>query len=137
MNRPILHYLAGPFSTPDDELRHYRKYAHARCAVALKRAGYAVYAPIAETTALAEYGGITGTSWEDWREHDLNLLIRCDKILVMLIPGWKESLGVKGEVKFALKNNIPIEFVDEAATKFVITDVLAMFEVNHVEDLND
>lgn len=137
IKRSHLIYLAGPYSHKDRSIMEDRELKHAQCAVALKKQGLSIYAPIPETTALAKLAGLTGTSWEDWREHDLNLLGRCDEIMVMLIPGWKESLGVRGEVKFALKNNIPITFVSEDGSDKIRTNVLEMFEVGHVDELND
>lgn len=130
-------YLAGPFSHPDPKVMEEREKAHCECAVNLKSQGISVYCPIAETVSLAKHGNLAGTSWEVWREHDLNLLRRCDIIYVMQIDGWKQSVGVRGEVKFALKNRIPVGFIDKDCTYVVTTDVLEMFDVKSVDDLND
>lgn len=131
-------YLAGPISTtkPGQYLERIR--AHAKCAVQLESQGKVnIYSPACETHGYVELGGKIGTSWKDWKQHDLNILSRCNKLYVMLLDGWKESIGVKGEVKYALKNNIPIEFVNVEGTVTIITDVLEMFDIKEVEELND
>lgn len=135
INKP-LKYLAGPFSNPDQKIMDERKVLHAKLAVLLKNRGESIYAPIPETTCLTELGGLSGTSWKDWREHDLNLLQRCDELYVMLIQGWRESLGVRGEVKFAIQNNIPIRFINMEGELFRL-NVFEMFLIESEEELND
>jgi hypothetical protein len=141
MKHKKLVYLAGPYSHPDKAVRKNREICHSLCAVALKRQGEIdVYAPIPETTALCELGGLTGTDWNSWRGHDLNLLSRCDEIYVMMIDGYKESLGVRGEVKFALQNDIPVKFIDEDAMiliEYTRLEILDLFGVEEVTELND
>lgn len=134
--KPLI-YLAGPYSSPYTALMKERESIHAIVAVELKKQGNAVYCPIAETVTLAQLGGLSGTSWEDWRQHDLNLLSRCDQIYVLLIDGWKESLGVRGEVKFALKNHMPVYFINQEVDTVFGTDTLRMFGVTNIEELND
>jgi len=133
-------YLAGPITPPKDKPELYleRIRAHARCAVHLQSRGEVdIYSPASETHGFVELGGMSGTTWEDWRGKDLNQLSRCDEIYVMLLDGWKESLGVRGEVKYALKNNIPVSFVTVDGQDIVRTNTLEMFEVKSADDLND
>lgn len=137
MIRKALIYLAGPFSHTEKAIMNEREIQHAKCAIALKQQGLSIYAPITETTALEKLGGLKETSWAYWREHDLNLLSRCDELWVMLLDGYKESLGVKGEVKFAVKNSIPIKFVAIDGSYTLIKDILKEFDVKTIEELND
>src|SRR3990167_8226500 len=109
--RKPVNYLAGPYTHKDKAIMDEREVLHSKAANALKQAGLIVYAPIPETTALAKLGGMVETNWAFWRDHDLNMLDRCDKLLVLMIPGWKESVGVRGEVKFALTKGMPVEFL--------------------------
>lgn len=41
-------------------------------------------------------------------KHDLEWLSLCDCMLVL--EGWENSIGVRGEIKFAITNEIPIYF---------------------------
>lgn len=45
-----------------------------------------------------------------WEGYCLNLLKRCDKLIVLKIDGWDSSTGVRGEIKFCQENGIPIEY---------------------------
>lgn len=135
-----LYYLAGPYSHKDQAIMDQREIDHAKCAVELKLQGYSIYAPIPETTALTKLGGLVGTSWKDWRDHDLNLLSRCDEIIIILIEGWRESIGVRGEVKFAIQNDIPISYLDPNLYILIGVSneqVLDELGVDRVENLND
>ena len=150
--RNKLIYLASPYTHADDAVRYFREQEICRIAAALKRQGKHAYCPIAETTSVARHGKLVNTTWEEWREDDLTLLSRCDEIQVAMIDGWNESRGIRGEVKFALKNNIPVSFIMyEDADDIESSDldinlyflhgnekwVLAMFDVNSVDELND
>ena len=109
-------------------------------AVDLKNQGHHIYCPIAETAALAKHAHLLGTSWEDWREHDLVLLDRCDELWIAMIDGWQQSKGVRGELKFALQRGIPVCFVNLDAGFIVHQELggcLAMFDIKDIDELND
>lgn len=140
MKKHKLIYLAGPYSHKSRRVRVLREYAHAECAVRLLKNQQHVYSPIVETTALASRGGLTDTDWKFWRNHDLVLLGRCDNMYILTIGGWKESIGVRGEVKFALKHKKGIYFVTVDGTvskKLSKTKLLKYFNVKTEGELND
>jgi len=139
-NRKTLYYLAGPYTHESKAIMNEREIQHSKCAVALKNQGMAVYAPIPETTSLAKLGGMQETNWESWRDHDLNMLDRCDELLIMNINGWIQSKGVRGEVKFALQKGLPVHIIPEDGS-YIMTltkeALLELFGVSDVEMLND
>ncbi len=47
-----------------------------------------------------------------WEKYCLNLLWRCDKMLVLRLEGWDTSRGVLGEIEFCEKHNILVEYID-------------------------
>lgn len=51
---------------------------------------------------------------ETWLEGDLELLRRCDAVL--MVPGWSLSHGARLEMAFASDHNIQIFFVGETLT---------------------
>src|ERR1700752_1389041 len=110
MPKPLI-YLAGPLTHSDPIKEEQRAQDHSRYAGKLLQAGYLIYSPIAETWNIGKYAKIGG-KWETWREKDLLLLSKCDRMLILQLEGWNESKGVKGEVKFCLTNNIPISVYD-------------------------
>ncbi|MDP2692202.1 MAG: DUF4406 domain-containing protein [bacterium] len=67
--------------------------------------GYAVICPHLNTQYL-DSNNENGATPRKILQQDLELIKRCDGIL--LLRGWEYSHGVREEIKFCMKNNIPI-----------------------------
>lgn len=105
-------YLASPYS----------KYPYGREAAYLEackeaarcmQSGVAVFCPIAHSHSIEKEGldgNIMDGDW--WLIQDFAVLKKCDELWVYQMPGWKDSYGVRKEIEFALKNNIPIKWVE-------------------------
>ena len=54
---------------------------------------------------------------QGWYAFDLQLLARCDELLVLQLPGWEDSKGVLVEVAGAQSRGMPIRLMslEEAA----------------------
>ena len=52
------------------------------------------------------------SDWNYWKTYCETLILKCDKMIVIMLPGWEESVGVKGEIEFCKNNIIPIEYID-------------------------
>ena len=102
-------YLASAYSHPDPEVRLMRYWAAVKKAAELMKAGENIFSPIAHTH---EIGLILGDSVDHsfWMAQDKEILRRCDKLLVLLLPGWSESKGVAEEIEFARSIGIPVEY---------------------------
>lgn len=46
-----------------------------------------------------------------WLEYDFHILERCDKLYILRLEGWEQSLGVAAEKKFAEDKGIPVEYI--------------------------
>jgi len=92
-------YLASPYSHPDPAVRELRFRAACQAAVALLHAGRVVFSPIAHSHPLVEHG--LPTSWNFWQRFDCELLTRCDEVMVLMLDGWEESVGVQAEIRIA------------------------------------
>lgn len=102
-------YCASPYSHPDPEVRLARYWAAVTKAAELMKAGENIFSPIAHTH---EIGLILGDSVDHsfWMAQDKEILRRCDKLLVLMLPGWSESKGVAEEIEFARSIGIPVEY---------------------------
>ena len=106
-------YLASPFSSPSKALQHRRYKAVTKAGAYLtKHTGAAFILPITQSYALVKAMPSLGGSFISWAEIDFTLLSKCDELWVLTIPGWRESLGVMSEIKFAMNNNIPMWYVN-------------------------
>lgn len=101
-------YLAAPYND--------------KCSLIIQSRMEAVYEAMAEYTKRGEYiitplvmhevvtrHGIDGT-FEFWRGYCFDLLIKCDKMVVLMLDGWTNSSGVASEIEFCNLNNIPVEY---------------------------
>lgn len=108
----MLHYLASPYTHVDQAVMESRRIAACRKAGQLIAAGIAVVSPIAHNVAIInEIGGETG--WDAWRAQDSAMLASCSKVLVLCLPGWKDSKGVSAEIVLAKQLGKPIEYIQE------------------------
>lgn len=99
MNR-LLTYLACPYSHPDPLVRVRRFDAANQATVALiKEYGWNVFSPITHSHPL-HLRGLAG-DWAFWERMDTEYLECSTRIVVLRIPGWSQSVGVKAELKIA------------------------------------
>jgi hypothetical protein len=113
----LLIYLACPYSHPKEEIRTERFEWATKATAELTKAGLVVFSPITHSHCLTQYG-LQG-SWRFWRKIDIDYL-NCSKLIVVLtLPGWKESTGVSAELRFARKEKIPIDYLDPVHLKYL------------------
>lgn len=133
-------YLASPYSHPDEEVREQRAKNISRVAGTLMCHGFKIFCPIAHSHMIqTNTEGLDCTEWHFWREHDIDQLKDCDELWIVMLEGWLKSVGIKGEIKYAMKNNMPIKLITPCG--FVINDItygalLQMLETTF-EELND
>jgi hypothetical protein len=106
-----MEYLASPYTSPDPMLRAERKRLAAAAAARLMLAGRMIYSPIVHGGAIEDH--LPQEMPHDWwMRQCIAVLRRCDRLVVLRIPGWRESRGVTLEIEFAQTAGIPIEFVE-------------------------
>ena len=105
-------YLCCPYSHPDPAVQFYRYQKACRAQAKLIEAGVVVFSPLANSVPAVELGGLTA-SHSQFMALDLPILERCDEVLVLGLPGWTESRGVRSELFEALALAKPITQIDE------------------------
>lgn len=73
---------------------------------------YAFIGPITQSYQTAPFTKSKKGSFKYWEKIDLTFVSRCDELWVFTLPGWKESTGVKAEIKFAKAKKIPVKYID-------------------------
>ncbi len=104
-------YLASPYSHPDAEVRAERHRMACIAATRLIHAGRLAFSPIAHSHALVVEGQAPG-DWAFWRRYDLEMLDLCKELYVLMLPGWRESVGVVAEIKHACERKMKIAYTD-------------------------
>ena len=102
-------YLASPYSHPDPSVREIRFREACRAAATLIRLGQAVFSPIAHGHPIAAFG--LPTDWRFWEPFDRRQLQRCDEVVVLMLDGWRESVGVQAEIRIAGECGKPLRYL--------------------------
>lgn len=109
MKQP-LHYLASPYSQYQQGHEQAFLDAALSAAMLLKR-GMHVFSPICHSHPIAVHGHIDKVDHDFWLRLDIAILDECDSLLVLMMPGWNESRGVKAEIDHAEATGKPISYL--------------------------
>jgi hypothetical protein len=107
-------YLASPFSSSIKEVEDYRYKTVTKLAARLMR-NYevALITPITSSYNIKQTDpDFIGTDFEFWKEIDLAFVSRSDEVWVAEMDGWKDSIGVREEIRFALSKGIRVRIID-------------------------
>lgn len=104
-------YLAVPYSHPDPEIREMRFRQANMAAGKLMAKGYRIFSPISHSHPIAiDHGLPTDYRW--WREFDSEFLRMCDEVFVVKFDGWRESVGIREELKLARELGKPVTYLE-------------------------
>lgn len=67
--------------------------------------------PMIQDYALLPHLNVEAT-WAVWGKHCRALIQVCDEVWVMQYPGWDKSVGVTEEMRIALDNGKPVQFLE-------------------------
>lgn len=104
-------YIASPYSDPDIEVRSARYHKAQDYLYHCMLQKLNAYSPIVYFHPLAIRFQLLSTE-EPYIRHNVEMLEICDIIHILTLPGWKESLGVKHEIKFAQRWAKPIYLIN-------------------------
>ena len=85
--------------------------AVSRVAAALTESDHRIFCPLTYANALLEKGFDWRTD-EWWYEYDIGWLIHCTELIVLKLPGWSDSEGVRLEIETAEGRGIPISYME-------------------------
>lgn len=103
-------YLSSPYNHPDPEVKEKRRKAACSAAGYLIERGIPVHSPIAHNAAILEQtGGKSG--WEIWKPQDLAMLKASTEMVILCLPGWEASEGIRGEFHAAMEMGKPVTYM--------------------------
>lgn len=109
-NKPLI-YLAVPYSHPDPKIAEQRFNIVNKVAANLIAGGLHIFSPISHSHPIAIIGNLP-TDFNFWINYDRSFLECSNKLIVLMLDGWKESKGVTGEIAIAKELGIPIEYLE-------------------------
>lgn len=111
-----LWYLATVYTSHPGGLDRAYKDANETAARVIQIYGARVFCPIAHSHSLCEvYGTVNGlpgeTDADFWKWYDEPFLRKSDGLIVTMMPGWTESVGVTHEIKEMAAAGKPILYL--------------------------
>lgn len=106
-----LYYLASPYSHENPFVRHIRYEIINAIAAQLASQGFLLLEPIASCHNKSLLYKLPA-GYEFWKNRDRRLISRSDGIIVVIMPGWQESVGVTDEIEFATSLGLPVHYLN-------------------------
>ncbi len=100
-------YTADSYSAIDDNIKK-----AAALSIQLFQKGWNVFTPHKNTAHYEIYEGITDLNYRTWINTTLDILKRCDAII--MLDGWEDSKGSVNERAFALDNGIAVYYQEDS-----------------------
>lgn len=117
-------YLACPYSHSSMDVRLSRFEASAHAAADLIHRGMFVYSPITMThpidLVMAEEGETMGSDY--WCDFDEAFMQVCNEMIVLTIPGWRESSGIAREARFFEAAGKPVRYLSPTSNGYLLSD---------------
>jgi hypothetical protein len=111
-------YLAGPYSHPDPEVREARYDALTAMYARICRSGHVCYSPITQSHVAAVRHGLP-TDAQYWSKVNQSFMLACRELWILDLDGWRESRGVRMEVRWAVASNMPIVLLPKNTTEII------------------
>lgn len=113
-----LAYLASPYTpvgVADPRMRALimedRFHAVCNAAAKLMHKGKVVFSPIAHSHSIERhFPAVEGG--EFWKRQDEPYLLMCTELVVLMLPGWEQSTGLRHEIEAAQFRGIPITYME-------------------------
>lgn len=110
-DKPLL-YIACPYSSTDLLIQKERFKKVSKFAGKLVQAGNLVYSPISHSAPMA-WENKMGAKFSDWELLDFFYIDRADIVIVYMLEGWEESVGIAQELERAIENGKPVIYFPE------------------------
>lgn len=108
-------YLASPYTPHNGESIEERVHAVTEATARLiQKTGHSIFSPIVHSHYVANHlPDDLRLDHEFWMNQDLGILRHADAIWVYQLDGWQSSKGIQREIGYAIKQGIPMFYVDK------------------------
>jgi len=111
-------YLASPYSHPNPMVQEFRYLAAMDCTRQLLQNHRWVYSPIVHCHVLAHNHGMP-TDAEFWRDYNEAMISTATELVILGLPDWEKSTGVRFERTHAIALGIPTSLIIPEVTPYV------------------
>jgi hypothetical protein len=102
-------YVASPYTHQDNNIQGERYRLACAVIIGLMTKGISAFSPVAMNVPIAMMLHSQAT-WDQWRAFCSEIMSKCDELIVVTLPGWRESKGVQLEIEAAEKLGKPITY---------------------------
>ena len=115
-------YVGSPISSRNKIIQWQRVQAASEYTAALLRRGIPAFCPAAHSLGLIvaeQFAGRTlPNSWAWWKRADLPILGMATEFHVLMLSGWRKSVGVRAEIAEAKRLGIKVVYVSQKKIPF-------------------
>lgn len=105
-----MYYLAGPYTSEHSSTVTHRRLDHLHAEYWLMTHGIDVIAPINSSGSLEQIWDLP-IQYEFWQRRDRKSIRYSDGVIVIMMPGWEESVGVTDEIQYAKSKDKPVYYI--------------------------
>lgn len=119
-------YLACPYSDHSKDVREARFHAANEAAAHLIGQGKIVFSPISMThpidVVMAAEHETMGSDF--WVTFDEAFMVFCDEMIILALPGWTQSAGIRREIEFFRSALKPVKLMSAAQQSYLELEAL-------------
>jgi hypothetical protein len=102
-------YIASPYSHESVAIMQERFEQVRDFTAELIKSNVCAFSPIAHTHEMAQTNRMP-TDFQFWQDYCLSMLKKADKMVVLKIFGWEQSIGVAAEIEYCHQQGIEVEY---------------------------
>ena len=104
-------YLAVPYSDKNEDVMNFRASVSDFIFSELSKEGYTVYAPISSCHHISKKYGLP-RDYKFWKKMCEEFISIVNRVIVIALPGWEESVGVTAEIALAKARGLHVLILD-------------------------
>lgn len=124
-----VYYFASPYSSECAYVREVRYLDVIKVATDLIRLDFTLIEPIAMSHQHAQRFGLPGT-YAFWQKRDRKFIDLCDAVIVCLLDGWDQSIGVSDEISYAQEQGKPVYYLNPADLRLLSKEEAQRYAVH-------
>lgn len=123
-------FISSPYSHPNPEVKVQRTKDVAKMVAKLMHHDIFGLSPVLYGLSIIQHGMELPDDWQFWAKYCHEYMKACQKVYIIAMEGWAESVGVQGEIEEAIKQNkevFVIEFDPDISTPINILREIRSF----------
>jgi hypothetical protein len=104
-------FVSVPYNHPRQDMIDFRLEMLDQYLMELINKDFTPYSTVQAMLPLAAKFDLS-TDYDYWKRHCSRMIAASDALHVLMLPGWRDSVGVRDEIETALLIGIPVSYID-------------------------